>query len=79
MSQRKVGENFAGLQSYILSEIDSGGEECKQNYLSDASSFSNASSSESKNDNSSLSNESEGEQEDIIHELLTGSTSFLPK
>ena len=29
MSQRKVGENFAGLQSYILSEIDSGGEECK--------------------------------------------------
>lgn len=46
----RQGENFAGLQAYIISEIDSGSDKkgaTAQNYLSDASSFSNSSSSES--------------------------------
>ena len=37
-----MGENFAGLQTYIISEIDSGSDvSAEKNYLSGASSFSN--------------------------------------
>ena len=49
---QRQGENFAGLQTYIISEIDSGSDNAgmagPQNagFLSDASSFTNSSESE---------------------------------
>ena len=51
---RKEGENFAGLQTYIISEIDSGSDNPKpavddNKYLSDASSFSNSSDGVQRN------------------------------
>ena len=68
----RKGENFAGLQTYIISEIDSGSDqEGKQSagknlgFLSDASSFSNSESSEGEQanyqqqQNSSCSDEAE--------------------
>ena len=43
---RREGENFVGLQTYIISEIDSGSENNaaapEEKFLSDASSFSNS-------------------------------------
>ena len=67
----RKGENFAGLQTYIISELDSGSDqEGKQSagknlgFLSDASSFSNSESSEGEQanhqqQNSSCSDEAE--------------------
>jgi len=54
----RKGENFACLQSYIISEIDSGSDNQgrpvgENNYMSDASSFSNSSDSSSYQKNSS--------------------------
>ena len=68
----RQGENFAGLQTYIISEIDSGSDQeganqsgagKKLGFLSDASSFSNSDSSDGEapphNQNSSCSDEAE--------------------
>ena len=81
----RQGENFAGLQTYIISEIDSGSDqEGKQRsitgggknlgFLSDASSFSNSDSSDGAapdNQNSSCSDEAE-EQHDVILGAMQG-------
>ena len=49
----RKGVNFAGLGNYIISELDSGSDELQQNaeamaenFMSDASSFSNKTSSD---------------------------------
>ena len=75
----REGENFVGLQTYIISEIDSGsdnnnkqpgpnGEESdeKDNFMSDASSFSNSESSvpSSFHRPHSQSGSDEGDQDD---------------
>lgn len=76
---RKEGENFAGLQTYIISEIDSGSDNGTKNnknnaknglqggFLSDASSFSN---SDSDDQNARSQNSSSSEEEN--HELGLG-------
>ena len=88
----RQGENFAGLQTYIISEIDSGSDqEGKQRgttagggknnlgFLSDASSFSNSDSSDGAAalDNQNSSCSDEAEeQHDVIFGAMQGT---LPK
>ena len=69
----RKGEDFAGLQTYIISEIDSGSDKQlksveEKSFLGDASSFSNSDSS-SYQQNSSSAEDSE-ENQDIIFGAL---------
>ena len=77
---KKEGENFAGLQTYIISEIDSGSDDLKSaedKFLSDASSFSNSSDDLQKNSqqNSSQSEDNEEKQDVVFGAMLGDLTS----
>ena len=75
------GENFQGLKTFIISEIDSGSDDnrnAKSCRMSDASSFSNSDGEQGAADREGSSSDADGEEREKFDVIFGAASGLLP-